>query len=308
VKLVEVRKLCKTYRNGVRANQDISLEVKAGELVGILGPNGAGKTTLVKQIVGLLRPTSGEVFIRGRPVTRTGKIVQESVSYLAQNPVAFIDLTAFECIHLTGQFRGLSPGESRRQTLSLMDTFRLAECAKRLFFHLSGGQRHLVNLCSALIGDREILILDEPTTFVDPILRRVVWQKVRERAQHQGSAVLLVTHNVLEAEQVLDRVILMNRGRVAAIGGQAELKRKFTEMLSVEVAFTGEAPELDLLTQRIAAEPGKIRVEVNRSQVGEVIAILTQSIGSDSIQEIHVVGASLEDVYARVLEGGAANE
>lgn len=226
----EVRNLHKTYDSTppVVANDSISFTVEPGEAFGLLGPNGAGKTTLVRQLVGLLQPTSGDIRLFGERL-RPGRDrrIGRTVGYLPQSTFALGEFRVAEAIEWTAILRGCGKGPAHTETHELLEVLELAPLRDRQLRKLSGGQRRLVQLGMTLVGRLPVLILDEPTADIDPVLRTRIWDLVAARAR-AGAAIVLVTHDVAEAEHVLNRVAILDEGRVAALGTPAELKARFT--------------------------------------------------------------------------------
>src|SRR5918997_6516566 len=182
----EVRNLCKVYSDPkVVANDGISWSVAPGEAAGLLGPNGAGKTTLVRQLVGLLRPTSGEIRLFGELVfggRGPERRVARCVAYLPQGATALGELKVAEAISYTGMLRGLGKAAAASDAEQLMDALSLGDLAGRQLRKLSGGQRRLVQIGMTLVGRLPVLILDEPTADIDPALRIRIWELIEDRA------------------------------------------------------------------------------------------------------------------------------
>ena len=202
---------------------------------GLLGPNGAGKTTLVRQLVGLLRPDEGEIRLLGRPLTsgrgssRVGADASACVAYLPQHEAALADLTVELAIQSTGRLRGLSAADARAERDSLIAELGLEPLVGRVIGKLSGGERRLAAVGATLAGHRAVVVLDEPTTGLDPQARRAVWAALERRRRDFGVTVVLVTHNVLEAEAVLDRVAVLDGGRVIACDTPGRLKAQVSD-------------------------------------------------------------------------------
>ncbi|HVS67940.1 MAG TPA: ATP-binding cassette domain-containing protein, partial [Mycobacteriales bacterium] len=165
-----VRGLSKTYRGtSTPANADVDLDIPSGEIFGMLGPNGAGKTTLVRQLVGLVRPDAGDITLLGHDVVADRRVASRLVAYLAQEEPALAELDVRRAIETTGRLRGLSRRDAGAAAGGLLEELGLGGLADRPLTRLSGGQRRLACVASALVADRAVLILDEPTTGLDPV-------------------------------------------------------------------------------------------------------------------------------------------
>jgi len=241
-----IRGLTKVYKNGVVANDGIDLDIHHGETFGLLGPNGAGKTTLVKQIVGLLRPTAGYIHLFGRDIVQEPDVVPKHVAYLPQTLMSLRAYRVREAIYYTGILRGLTTKEARVQTDDLLERLHLAPLSRRLVGNLSDGQKQLVAVAVTLIAYRTVVVLDEPTNNLDPAVRRLVWDVLGELREQRGVTVILVTHNVLEAERVLTRVAIIDEGRVIALGTPDELKAQVASHARLEFRLKDGAPRLHL--------------------------------------------------------------
>ena len=220
LEVADVRK--RFHRGGVVANDGISLEVAAGEVLGLLGPNGAGKTTLVNQILGVLVPDSGSIRIDGHDVVARPALARRLCSYQPQSTAPVEGLTPREAIGLVGRIRGGAGREVARRASELLAALDLTAAADRLV-PLSGGMARLTGFCMAAVVPGRVVVLDEPTNDVDPLRRRTLWGLVRALAD-AGAAVLLVTHNVVESERGVDRLAIVAGGRVLAQGTPTSLK------------------------------------------------------------------------------------
>lgn len=234
--------LVRRYEGAGRPAVDgVSLGVRPGEVFGVLGRNGAGKTTLVRMLVGLLRPSAGTVRVAGADVTGRAARAAAHVAYLPQSETALTDMSVRTAVETTARLRGVPRARARRQAGELLDELDLAGLAAARVDRLSGGQRRLAGVAAALAGDRSLLVLDEPTTGLDVDARRAVWRAL-ERRRDGGAAVVLVTHNVLEAETVLDRVLVMAGGRAAACDTPGRLKRRFGGLVRLDLAWRDAPP------------------------------------------------------------------
>jgi len=304
--LLEIENLTKVYRTGTRANDGINLAIAEGEVFGLLGHNGAGKTTLVNQVVGLLRPTSGSIRIDGRDMVAAPGMARRLCSFQAQAQVPIDGLTPRQAIDLLGQLRGASSVDVHRRRERLVDALELGEWLDVDAARLSGGVKRLVAFAMAAVTPGRVVMLDEPTNDVDPVRRRLLWRQVRTLADH-GAAVLLVTHNVIEAERSVDRLAILDEGRVIAEGTPAELKARVGAALRLELVLDPDAPDLPASPFGLSA----VRVG-NRLMVGVPIDAAGPAVGwaeslqrAGAVEEFTLGPATLEDVYV-ALVGGVA--
>lgn len=304
----EIEQLTKVYKRSThKANDALTFTIEEGEIFGLLGPNGAGKSTLVNQLAGLLAPTSGAIRLWGMDVVARADIIADYVALQPQLSMALQDLYPEEAIYHTGRFRGLSDEAARKETGALLEEFNLTDVRRRQIRRLSGGQRRLVTLAVAFVGHRPILIFDEPTNELDPVIRRLVWDKMLEM-NRQGTTVILVTHNVLEAERVIQRVGIVNHGRLMALGTPGELKGRIDQRVRLELLFKTDANGWsDLLSAVGDVKPLSRQhwsVLCHRETVREAIDQVLAQIGLDQLDDFRIMTPSLEDVYL-ALGGGA---
>lgn len=315
-----VRGLVKHYRSGrrsrtteLRANDGISLDVRRGEIFGLLGPNGAGKSTLVRQVTGLLRPDAGSVDILGHDIVRHPERAARLLGYLGQESTALDELTVALAAETTGRLRGLPARQARAERDAVLAELGLEPLADRAIGRLSGGQRRLACFGAALVGERPLLVLDEPTTGMDPVARRAVWAAVDRRRAEQGTTVLLVTHNVIEAETVLDRVAVLDGGRVIACDTPGRLKALVDGRVRLELVWRTEAP--DDLPAVVAAVASRARITGRRwtlrttaEEARELVAAVTTGPAFAALDDFTLATPSLEDAYLELggREGGLA--
>jgi ABC-2 type transport system ATP-binding protein len=306
----EVRGLVRTYaaggrrraaRTAVRGSDGIDLTVHRGELFGILGPNGAGKTTLVRQLTGLLRPDAGSIDLLGHDLVRHPERAARLIGYLGQESTALDELTVALAAETTGRLRGLGPAAARTARDAVLAELGLGPVADRPLKRLSGGQRRLACFAAALVGERPVLVLDEPTTGMDPVARRAVWAAVDRRRSEYGTTVLLVTHNVIEAETVLDRVAVLDRGRVIACDTPAGLRAMVAGEVRLDLVWRHEAPlelpEVACLRPLadVAGRRWTLRLPQDRARAA--VAEVTGGPAFAALDDFTLATPSLEDVY-----------
>ncbi len=305
--LLEIRDVTKTYRGGVRANDRVTLDVAAGEVFGLLGHNGAGKTTLVRQLVGLLEPTSGRIRIDGRDAVRDPGFARRVCSVQPQAQVSIRGLTPRQAMELVGRMRGATPRDVRRRTAWVADALDITEWLDVDAARISGGVTRLVSFGMAIVAPGRIVVLDEPTNDVDPVRRRLLWNLVRAVAG-EGAAVLLVTHNVVEAERSVDRLAILDHGRVIAKGSPAELKSRLGDELRLELTLepTAPPPVLPGVVRRAVASGSRMLARVAPEDASEVAAWAGALGHSGGIEAFAIAPATLEDVYVELVSGSVA--
>lgn len=305
--LLEIDRLTKVYRRGVRANDDVTLQVQEGHVHGLLGHNGAGKTTLVNQVVGLLKPTSGTITLAGRDVVADPGFARKACSFQAQAQVPIDGLTPRQAIELVGRLRGGRTADVRARANRLIDALDLGEWVDTDGAKLSGGVKRLTSFAMAAVEPGRLVMLDEPTNDVDPVRRRLLWGQVRALAD-EGCAVLLVTHNVVEAERSVDRLAILDRGRVLVEGTPASLKAQVADDLRLELVLEpGAAPPVPpAFVTRSALNGNRLIAHLAAPHVGEAVRWVEDLQRNESCEAFSIAPATLEDVYIELVERAEA--
>lgn len=222
-RIVDVINLIKVYPNGVRAVADISFAIAPGEFIGLLGPNGAGKSTVIKIISTLIRKTSGKVFVAGYDIDKQPLEVRRSIGVALQD-VGLDDLAnARDFLVLQGQLYGLHRKKAQMRANELLELVGLTNVASRKVGTYSGGMRRRIDLVSALMHDPEIIILDEPTTGLDPQSRFNMWEHL-QKLNRDGKTILLTTQLMEEADRLCQRIAIIDNGKIVAAGVPKDLK------------------------------------------------------------------------------------
>ncbi|AHH95656.1 ABC transporter ATP-binding protein [Kutzneria albida] len=219
------------------AVDDLDLEVAPGEVFGLLGPNGAGKTTTIRMITTLLPAPPGAIRVFGTDVAREKLAVRRLVGYVPQQLSADATLTGRENVALFARLFDVPRAARAEQVGSVLGAVGLLEVADRRAATYSGGMIRRLELAQALVSTPRLLVLDEPTIGLDPIARAGVWERIGQVRADTGMTVLVTTHHMAEAEQNCDRIALMHRGRITAIGSPAELRAEVGEHASLEDVF-----------------------------------------------------------------------
>lgn len=302
--LLEIENLTKVYRRTVRANDGISLRVDAGQVVGLLGHNGAGKTTLINQVVGLAKPTSGTIRLAGFDPVADPDLARRTCSLQPQAQVRLQGTTVRQAIELMARIRGASARRARQRTGELLAALELEEWADTVAERVSGGVQRLTGFCMAAAEPGRVVMLDEPTNDVDPVRRRLLWAQVQELGR-AGSAVVLVTHNVAEAERAVGRLAILAQGRVVAEGTPHQLRGAHGDRLRLELVAVDE-PTAELLCGQVpVAGPAelagrRVAVPIDPAAVAEVLGWAQRERDTGRVEEFSVTPVSLEDVYIRL--------
>jgi len=218
--MIEVKNLTKTF-DGFTAVDDISFQINTGEFFALLGPNGAGKTTTISMLSTLILPTAGHIYIDGEELTRSRKDIKRKVSVVTQEYSMRQDMNMDEVMEYQGRLYYVPRAERKRRTEELFEFAGLTDHRWKSVRHLSGGMKRKLMVCRALLTEPEILILDEPTAGMDAFARRQMWSLLRQ-LNDKGLTILLTTHYIEEAENLCDRVALMNEGRIQQLATPGE--------------------------------------------------------------------------------------
>ncbi|HML23330.1 MAG TPA: ABC transporter ATP-binding protein [Aggregatilinea sp.] len=300
----EVSNVTKIYPGQtVPANDAISLAVEPGEIFGLLGDNGAGKSTLVRQMANLLAPTRGTIRLFGQPLGLAPLYVPGMVGYMPQNGMALNNLTVGETLYFTAHLRGLSRRDAKAERERLLDLLDLGPARDRLVPRISGGQRRLALLATTIAASPPVLVLDEPTNDLDPVHRRHVWDVVHDLNHARGTTIILVTHNVIEAERVIQRVGFMRAGRLVAVGRPGALKASLNEHLRLELTFPpGTDPTLPPTVEAREIGPGHWLLVMERAAA---LAYVAQIETERQVEDFRLSTATLEDLYLALVHNAA---
>ncbi len=297
-----IENLSKRYRNGTLANDGISLRISDGEVFGLLGPNGAGKTTLVRQVLGLLKPTSGSISVDGTDVVANPGFARRNIGFLPQGQFHMEAAHVDEVIHSVARLRGLSPREARARTEEVIARLSLSEFRHTAVFAASGGVKRLTGFATAIVGHQQILVLDEPTNDVDPVRRQVIWSMIAELGR-AGTTVLLVTHNLAEAERVIDRLAIVDRGRILREGAPSALRSIVTDQMRLELTM---ARPLDI-HPALLPDPSTPGAYLFDNQDLAAVSGWLQRLRADgSLLDFRIGPPTLDDIYTATV--GALEE
>ncbi|MGI8461577.1 MAG: ATP-binding cassette domain-containing protein [Solirubrobacterales bacterium] len=297
---IEVQGLRREFGDEVVAVDGVDLEVAAGEIYGFLGPNGAGKTTTVRMLTTLLRPSGGTARVAGHDVVGDPSAVRRTIGVALQEAALDPLMTGRELIRLQATLHGLPKDEGRRRSEALLDRVGLERAADRRVGTYSGGMRRRLDLASALVHEPEVLFLDEPTTGLDPVSRKSIWEEV-ERLNNEGTTVFLTTQYLEEADVLADRVGIIDGGKIVAEGTPGELKAEIGHPhLEVKLA-EGEFGRAEEVVARFGrpmpSKDGAVLVELEggAGDVAPVVRALDEA--GLAVESLDLVEPTLDDVF-----------
>jgi len=293
------RGLTKKYDDFV-AVDGIDFEVKKGESFGLLGPNGAGKSTTMRMIASTQQRTGGELTILGKDPNKHGPEIRAHLGVVPQQDNHDGELKAWENLYIYGRYFGLSRAFLKKKVEELLEFAQLTEKRDVKVDQLSGGMKRRLTIARGLVNEPEILMLDEPTTGLDPQARHILWDRLF-RLKEEGVTLVITTHYMDEAEQLCDRLIVMDKGKIMAEGAPAELIKKYSSKEVLEVRFGSKnnaeaAKKIANLGDRIEPLPDRILIY---SEDGEKVLKQIHKLGLEP-QTSLVRRSSLEDVFLRL--------
>jgi ABC-2 type transport system ATP-binding protein len=315
--LISATNLSKTF-DETRAVDGVSLHVRPGQIFGLVGSDGAGKTTTMRLLVGALKPDGGEAEICGYDVLRNPENARAQIGYLSQRFSLYEDLTVLENIRFFAEIRGLSAQDWLPRSLEILDFVGLADFKDRRAGQLSGGMKQKLGLASALVTRPRVLLLDEPTTGVDPVTRQDFWQLIirltsaAATAGDSGVSVLISTPYMDEASRC-HRVAFMRHGRIVAEGAPSELRATLNNrIIELRGRPLGKLRDLALKdpdVEDVRAFGDRLHLRVRGGRADAVIARLPGALApAGDVSDLRIVPPALEDVFIDLLEGAGVDE
>jgi len=296
--------LTKTYKDGdFKAVDDLNLEVNRGEIFGLLGPNGAGKTTTAGMLTTRVIPTSGQALVSGNDVVAHPAVVKQTIGVVSQVNTLDRALTVYENLYFHGRLFGYSAAESKKISLELLEKFQLSKWSKASVYALSGGMAQRLMVARAIFHRPSVLFLDEPTAGLDPQSRLALWE-VMETLNKEGQTILLTTHYMEEADQLCDRVAIMDHGKILALDSPKALKKSTGASTIVNLRAEGDQDALAKVLQESISGIQRVRpsdqglelqVESGERLLARVIAAAES--GGFTVADISVAEPTLETVF-----------
>lgn len=296
--VLEVKNLTKQFGN-FTAVDNISFELKKGEILGFLGPNGAGKTTTIQMLLGIMIPTEGEIQYFGRPFPLEREEILEKVNFSSTYTNLPWDLTIYECLYFSSYLYDIKNRKERIKKIA--EIFRMEDLLKKVVNELSAGQLTRLNLAKAFLNFPEVLLLDEPTASLDPDVSYMVRKFLLEEREKFGVSMIFTSHNMSEVEEVCDRVIFISHGKLIADSTPLELAR------SIEICHIELFVQKDFIKLKEYLKKNKIFFKENNRYIRvdmkeKMIANFLGTLGKEKIcyEEISIEKPSLEDYFLEV--------
>ena len=291
--MIETIDLTKRYED-LMAVDGLNIRIKKGEVFGFLGPNGAGKTTSIKMMVGLLRPTSGNILINGKDVQ---SIEKETIGICPQELMLWENLTCKESLNLMADMYDVPKDIRDPRVKKLLEDLYLTEKADTVVSKLSGGMKRRLNLALSVIHEPEVVVLDEPSEGLDPQSRRVLWNYIRSMRDEEGKTVILTTHLMDEADQLSDRIAIIDHGKLIRLDTPENLKKEIGEGDIVDIKLSDISLNQDLIDMFTDQEDVISAVEVN----GRIIIRALNAVGKlpMMMQIVEKLNARVDDISVR---------
>ena len=299
---IVVTKLKKQFGD-FTAVKEVTFTVHTGEIFGLLGPNGAGKTTLIRMMTTLTPPTSGSAVVGGHDVEKDADGVRHAIGVIPQALTSDPELTARENMNIHAKLYGLTKSDRQKLVPNLLESVGLTEFADKLVGSFSGGMRRRLEIARGLVHSPKILFLDEPTTGLDPVSRTAVWEMINKLKESAGLTILLTTHYMEEADQLCNRIAIVDHGQLVALDTPAKLKDSVPGADSVEAEFENAPADWNATLEKldgvasVTLQDGVTHIATTRGPltVGELMNLARdRKVG---VRRVSVLGTTLDDVF-----------
>ena len=292
---VEISHVVKTF-GSVRAVDDASFAVEKGEIFGLLGPNGAGKTTCIRVILDIFKPDRGEVVVLGGPMTEAKK---DRIGYMPEDRGLYQDINLDRCLTYLASLKGMEPAEARRQIGEYLERFDLAAYKQKKVKELSKGMQQKAQLITTLIHQPDLVIIDEPFSGLDPLNTQMVKDLLNEQRK-RGVTIIMSTHQMHQVEELCDRIVLIDHGKVMLYGNLEEIRRRFSGH-AVLVRAEGKLPAVPGVIHSEAHNAAtRLTLTPTTSPQDVLRALMAQNV---NIEQFEVAMLTLDEIFIRVVQG-----
>lgn len=310
--MIEINNLVKRYGDK-KAVKGISFTVNDGEVLGFLGPNGAGKTTTMNIITGYLSSTSGTVKVNGHDILEEPELAKKEIGYLPENPPLYNDMTVKEYLNFICDLKGVEKARRKNMLDNIVSMVKISDVYNRLIGNLSKGYKQRVGIAQALVGNPSILILDEPTVGLDP--NQIIEIRRLIKALSKNHSIVISSHILSEIQEIADRVVIINRGKIAAVDTISDLSKRLSGQSKILLTFRG--PVTDAVTKirtvkgvssavsRVANKFSQIEITISANDTSETrIAIFNLMVREGwPILELRSLDPSLEEIFLNITSG-----
>jgi len=298
---IEAKNLTKTFGKSIVAVNNISFSVEEGEVFGLLGPNGAGKTTTIRMIITLTKPASGSISVFGIDALRQPSEVRKLVGYVPQLISVDGQLTAYENLLIFAKLFYVERSIRKKRIEDALEYMGLSDRANDLVMHFSGGMMRRLEIAQALVNRPKLLFLDEPSIGLDPVSKKTGWDYIKNLNNEFGVTVFITTHDMLEADELCDRIAIMNRGNIAALGSPAVLKSSISgDLITLKLS----APATNILLPRelgsmVSNDKDSLKIQTDHAESALPKLMEFFSRSGFTIDSISISRPTLDDVFTK---------
>lgn len=292
---VEISQITKSF-GALKAVDDVSFIIEKGELFGLLGPNGAGKTTAIRCMLDIFKPDSGSIALLGGPMSESKK---DLIGYMPEERGLYQDIPLDRCLTYLGSLKGLSPVEVRQRSDGYLERFDLVAYKTKKVKELSKGMQQKAQIIATILHHPELLIVDEPFGGLDPVNTQMVKDLLREQRE-QGVTVILCSHQMQLVEELCDRIVLIDHGKVMLYGGLADIRRQFSGNV-VKVRTEGTIPELKGV-ERIEPINGSVKLHLSPGTAPQDV-LRALVAGNITVNQFEISMPTLDEIFIRVVQG-----
>lgn len=311
--MIEINNLVKRYGDKKAVN-GISFTVNDDEVLGFLGPNGAGKTTTMNIITGYLSSTSGTVKVNGHDILEEPELAKKEIGYLPENPPLYTDMTVSEYLDFICDLKGVSKEERKSQLEKIINMVKISDVEDRLIANLSKGYKQRVGIAQALVGNPSILILDEPTVGLDP--NQIIEIRRLIKNLSKTHSIIISSHILSEIQEIADRVVIINRGKIAAVDTLTDLSKRLSGQSKVLLTFTGPVKDcaakirnisgiISAVPRAIDSKYTQLEIAIDAKDTAGVRISIFNLMAKEGwpILELRSLDPSLEEVFLNITSG-----
>lgn len=311
--MIEVKNITKKYGSTI-AVDNISFQIKEGEIIGLLGPNGAGKSTTMNMITGYIEPTEGEIIIEGYDISKKSKKAKEQIGYMPEGVPLYSDLTVKEFVTYMSELKKVNKKERKEKVEKIIEQAGLKNVEKKLIRNLSRGYKQRVSMAGALVGEPKILILDEPTVGLDPKQITEIRQLIKDLGKTH--TIIISSHILSEVSQICNKVIIINKGKMIAIDTPENLEKKVSNNNNTYVTVEDTENKIDTIKEKIPQikeiklikenEDGTKQYVLESESNSDIRKVIFTEFAKENITifEMKQADTTLEDAFMKLIEGG----